>query len=105
MKIGTIVRQGDVLVQRVRATKKQGTPIPRDNGRVVLAYGETTGHAHAICEIGVEFIEVDGERMLISETGFRIQHEEHSPIDLPGGVYRVTQQREYSPEEIRNVRD
>jgi len=26
--------------------------VPRDRGRVVLAYGEATGHAHAIAEPG-----------------------------------------------------
>jgi hypothetical protein len=98
-------RQGDVLVQRVRATKKRGKPIPRDQGRIILAYGESTGHAHAVCEPEVLFVEVDGERLLMSESGFRISHEEHSPIDLPGGTYRVTRQREYSPEAIRNVAD
>jgi hypothetical protein len=35
----------------------------------------------------------------------RIVHPEHHPIELPGGTYRVWQQREYTPEAIRRVSD
>ena len=34
-----------------------------------------------------------------------VTHDEHSLIDLPAGNYRITRQREYSPEAIRNVAD
>jgi hypothetical protein len=34
-----------------------------------------------------------------------VTHEEHGPITLPRGTYRVWRQREYSPEAIRVVRD
>ena len=34
-----------------------------------------------------------------------LKHEEHATVPLPKGVYRVVQQREYSPEAIRNVAD
>jgi hypothetical protein len=32
-------------------------------------------------------------------------HEEHQPITLEPGIYRVWQQREYTPEAIRRVVD
>jgi hypothetical protein len=32
-------------------------------------------------------------------------HEEHAPIPLPTGYYQVWRQREYTPQEIRIVRD
>ena len=35
----------------------------------------------------------------------RVVHEEHQPITLPRGTYRVWGQREYSPEAIRRVLD
>ena len=101
-------RQGDVFIERVNFNprKKTHKVIPRDNGRVILAYGEVTGHAHAVCEPGVELIELEnGERFLVSGSGISIQHEEHATITLPAGNYRVVRQREYSPEEIRNVAD
>jgi len=48
-------RQGDVLLIRVDALPTGLREIPRDRGRVVLAYGETTGHAHAIEAPSVRF--------------------------------------------------
>jgi len=101
-----IYRQGDVLIERVKDRKPKGVSVPRDNGRIVLAYGEVTGHAHAICETEAELIELEtGERFLMSSAGMRLLHEEHSVIELPAGTYRVTRQREYAPEAIRNVAD
>jgi hypothetical protein len=45
-------RQGDVLIVRVPDGKEVDTralrPIPREHDRVVLAWGEATGHTHAI---------------------------------------------------------
>ena len=43
-----MVRQGDVLLVPVDAIPEAAKPVARDHGRVVLAYGEATGHAHAI---------------------------------------------------------
>ena len=34
-----------------------------------------------------------------------VVHEEHATITLSSGYYRVWRQREYSPEEIRVIRD
>jgi hypothetical protein len=48
-------RQGDVLLIRVDSLPTGLREIPRDRGRVVLAYGETTGHAHAIEAPSVRF--------------------------------------------------
>ena len=99
-------RQGDVLV--IRDDKATGgEAIPRDKGRVVLAYGEVTGHAHAIrnpnvCQLrneGHTILRVDGPASAL------LEHEEHATIELPPGNYRVVIQQEYTPEEYRNVAD
>ena len=34
-----------------------------------------------------------------------LRHEEHAPIDLPAGPYKVTRQREYDPHGSRYVAD
>lgn len=74
-KVPFQARQGDVFIERVKIPKGERKPVARDNGRIVLAYGESSGHAHAVCEIqGVEMIEVGGERLIVSETGFRLAH-------------------------------
>ena len=105
-------RQGDVLVESVKLTraqliKKGGKVLPREAGRVVLAHGEATNHAHAIADVGVELIELEtGERFLFSESGGTLRHEEHGLIEIPAGMHRVVwPQREYQPDAIRNVAD
>ena len=40
-------RQGDVLIVPIKAFRRNW-PVGREAGRVVLAHGEVTGHAHAI---------------------------------------------------------
>jgi hypothetical protein len=53
-----LYRQGDVLVQQVDEIPDGLHAVPLDKGRVILAYGEVTGHAHAV--VGdVEFLAAD----------------------------------------------
>ena len=76
------------------------------NGRIVLAYGEVTGHAHAIHETTTELYALKtGERYLLVGDLSRVVHEEHDTITLEPGIYEVVQQREYTPQGIRNVAD
>jgi len=99
---GPLYRHGDVLVTRV-------AELPGDVEKLthlVLAEGEITGHSHRIAEPG-------SAELLQSPTGMFLHvlwpsatliHQEHGPIMLGQGVYRVWRQREYSPQEIRTVR-
>jgi hypothetical protein len=43
-------RQGDVLIIPVRSIPEQRDLIEREDGRVIVARGEVTGHAHAIAD-------------------------------------------------------
>jgi hypothetical protein len=95
-------RQGDVLLIAVAAIPGRAVPVPRDQGEVVLAYGEVTGHRHAIAgphaellalpdqEIERRFLRIVGDKALL-------RHEEHDTITLPPGTYQVVRQREYVP--------
>ena len=47
----------------------------------------------------------EGLYLRVGEEGVRIIHEEHDPIILDPGNYEIVRQREYSPEQIRNVAD
>lgn len=102
-------RQGDVMIRQVRSipkAAKDATP----KGRIVLAHGELTGHAHAIAEGEArEFTLADAgtavRRFLQVVSEATVRHEEHAPIPLPPGNYEIVQQREYTPEAIRNVAD
>src|SRR5258708_19796990 len=44
----SLYRQGDVLIIPVEWIPEKLDPVDRENGRVVLAHGEVTGHAPAI---------------------------------------------------------
>lgn len=112
-------RQGDVLILRVNALPADATKRSRDNGRVVLAYGEVTGHAHSITEkdvvqfdarnatdaarqllasvgLTVEVSEHNAPSFLDVPTGAEVKHEEHGTIVLEPGQYVVLRQREWS---------
>lgn len=113
MKARKQFRQGDVLVMAVDAIPDGATPVPLDGGRIVLAYGEATGHAHAIA-VADPVAGADADAMLLALGDRRflevsrpstIRHEEHAPVPLAPGKYEVVRQVEYSPEEIRNVAD
>jgi hypothetical protein len=103
-------RQGDVLLVRTdRELPDTARAVPPDAGRVVLARGEATGHAHAIdSPLAQLYEEHDGRRYLRvrAEAGHvRLLHEQHDPIALPPGLYEVRRQREYAPDDIRPVSD
>lgn len=98
-----LYRHGDVLVARIPT-------IPQDSikrSHLTLAEGELTGHSHRIAEPDTaELWELNNERFLrVRAQTATLIHEEHGPITLETGDYRVWRQREYSPEAIRTVRD
>lgn len=106
-------RQGDVILIEVKDAEA-GKRIARDRGRVVLAYGEVTGHAHAIRSRDATLFETKeqqgaalalGTRILAARRPVALEHDEHATIKVPAGTYLVRIQREYSPEELRNVAD
>lgn len=109
-----LVRQGDVLVlPSKKVPSAQATRIT-DHGRVILAYGEVTGHAHEVIPATEHadpvpamelFEEPDGTRLLVVKRDALLRHEEHGLIALAPGGYEVIRQVEYSPEAIRNVAD
>ncbi|MCQ6554628.1 hypothetical protein NPS70_15680 [Streptomyces sp. C10-9-1] len=106
-------RQGDVLImpvaeEAVPERAREGGGEARDGrGRLVLALGEVTGHAHAVpgpgrlVRQGGEF----GPMLLHLPQGGRVVHEEHAAIPLPRGWFRVVRQREYVPGAVRIVAD
>ena len=102
----SMIRQGDVLLTRVHALPPGVIRKPAADGRVVLAYGEVTGHAHALDAALSELFEARaGTLYLRASAGAHLVHEEHGAIALDPGVYRVTRQREYAPDAIRPVAD
>jgi hypothetical protein len=101
-------RQGDVLLRAVEAIPPRAKPVPPDGDRVVLAYGEVTGHAHAFAAARVSLLREGrtGRSFLtVVEGGARLRHEEHDPILVPAGSYEFIRQREYTPTLVQVVAD
>jgi hypothetical protein len=96
-------RHGDVMIGTIASIPQDA----RQRTSPILVRGEVTGHSHRI-EVPAtsEVWEYGGQLYIkVIADSARIVHEEHHPITLPTGTYRVWQQREYSPAEIRTVVD
>lgn len=92
-----MIRQGDVLlIRRDDIERAIGQPTPAENGRLILAHGEATGHHHSVADTDAELIRI-GERMLLAVARqTALEHQEHAPLTLEPGVYEVRRQREYA---------
>lgn len=113
--------QGDVFIERIDHIPSGVKPAKLDqHGRAVLAYGEATGHLHAIHGEKIKFFYADGrgagvgDRAVLSQQeakllflelpkGGDLYHEtgpgqlttDHAPIQaLEPGSYKVTRQTE-----------
>ena len=101
--MGNQYRHGDVLIEEAKALPKVRDKLPH----TILAHGEMTGHAHRIQEFDQADLYSTSEGLYLHVRGNSVSviHEEHAPITLTTGYYRIWRQREYSPKEIRIVRD
>lgn len=129
------IRQGDVQLEPVSKLPAGCTEIPNDKGRIVLAYGEVTGHAHAIADhimrapaqtLMDRAIDAtdqaeeaiarakakarlwqapDGIRYLEVTEQVTLRHEEHTAHSIDPGIYKLPVQVEYTPAELRRVED
>ena len=104
-------RHGDLLLAAVRKAPA-GERRARENGRLVLARGEVTGHAHVITDEQAELVELvtptEAIELYLLVHGTQpvaLSHEEHDTLLIEPGTYQVRRQREYAPEEIRQVAD
>jgi hypothetical protein len=100
--------QGDILIERVEDAPVSGSVIHAvDDGSAIIAAGEATGHHHRIfgsvtmyrdealareipAGLYVAHVRVEGPAA-------RLVHEEHAPIALGQGTYRVRRQRQLEP--------
>jgi hypothetical protein len=108
-----VYRQGDVLIVPIAEAEVPPAvsalePERRDpRERMILALGESTGHAHAVVGPGALYPAASPlEPMYLHlPAGGRVVHEEHAAFALPAGWFRVVRQREYEPGSARMVAD
>jgi|SRR3990167_4096307 len=105
-----LYQQGDVLIQAVDEIPADAIRLDPAQHRNTLAEGEVTGHAHRV----EGFIELFRQANTPGEDVFMsapkrivLRHDEHKPIVLPKGSYKVGRIREYDhlAEEARIVQD
>lgn len=98
-----LFRHGDVLIQAVNEVPASAQKLSTD----VLAHGEVTGHSHRVeSSAGISLWSAGDTLFLqVFERAAKVVHEEHAPIELPVGLYRVWRQREYTPTRIVRVSD
>lgn len=108
--------QGDLLIERVADIEPSGILVERDAaGACVLAEGELTGHRHAIFDTVTMFRDDALAREIpaglyvghirVEGGSISIHHQEHAPISLAEGTYRVRRQRELEPRDAALVAD
>ena len=100
-------RQGDVYITQIDKLPEGLKAHKKDKGDFILAYGEVTGHAHRISDTKDMDMFIDENDVLNLRTSApkELTHEEHDTITIPDGLSKITIQREYFPEGIRNVLD
>lgn len=108
--VGSYLLHGDVIIERIEDLPKdfsKGEVEPKK----ALAYGEATGHIHQLQGTpGVDFdlrVNSAGERHLKIINPTFLKHQEHAPMLLKEGAYKIGIQKEYDPFEklTRQVAD
>jgi hypothetical protein len=98
------IQQGDVLMERVDSIPSKAKALPHRT----LREGEATGHAHRAAAEDVTLFIGEGNTLYMNApNGTTVVHEEHNPIEVPPGTYRVSGVQEYDHflEEARDVVD
>ncbi len=95
----TMYAQGDLLF--VKVAQAAGVPVGPEQGRLIMAYGEVTGHHHSVAvragltltrvDEGVQYLTIDE---LLGPAV--VEHQEHGPITLDPGIWEVRRQREWT---------
>jgi len=89
-------RQGGVLIFQRKNEPAEVTTVSHDGDALVLAHGEVTGHKHAFYSAPEARIETSSKgrhlRLVVSRG---LSHEEHSPIEIPAGLYDLPKQVEW----------
>ena len=104
-------QQGDVKIHPVGSIVNGEKVIfpesPKKLDHLTLAVGEATGHHHTITDGEAVLYEENGVLYLHVEKESTLTHQEHAPIVLPKGDYKIKIVKEYDHflEESRNVAD
>ena len=106
-----MIRQGDVMLVAIDDMPRSTSPVLAENGRVVLAHGEATGHHHSFAlsdRVALFREDGSGRGLFLAVTGTEpvaLEHQEHTALSVPPGKYRVIRQRVWSAGMAQRVAD
>lgn len=92
----------------IKEIPSEAKSITAENSRIIVAYGESTGHSHSLDSTKADLLQVPSQNeiyLLVKQSNALLEHQEHGKIPLTKGAYRVVIQREYDPSGERKVQD
>tara|TARA_R100001594_G_scaffold132891_1_gene173317 strand:+ start:493 stop:867 length:375 start_codon:yes stop_codon:yes gene_type:complete len=111
----TKYQQGDVIMRRINddydiaEENKSMKKLGGNNKSAVLALGEVTGHSHQIKPVDGVLVHTFNQHnsylnrtspeasfMEIAGEGAVLTHEEHNPVELPPGKYKINIVRQFN---------
>jgi len=106
-KINPYYQHGDVMFEKLEK-KPAKSELKEILGNVVES-SPVSGHSHYIAEgtTKILFKEATNEKFVEAKTNWTISHQEHAPINMPAGFYKVDYLKEYDPFEkaVRRLKD
>ena len=104
------VRQGDVLITPCESIPTTATVVAPENGRLIVARGEATGHHHSFpWARGAVLFRDDGgsggSQFVRVDEPIALEHQEHSALTVAPGLYRVRIQRTMASGLVQGVVD
>lgn len=94
-RMNTFKHQGDITF--IPLNKFEHTNTEAHDGSYIVGYGEATGHHHMVTVANPHDLEIvkvsDGYIMRLTSEA-TVTHQEHKPIILAPGIYRVGHERE-----------
>lgn len=107
--------QGDLLITRVNEIPEDAVRQDAENGVHIVAHSET-GHHHVVDAPAVEYFwaandgDFEGQVAYLKvNEAVTLRHlrsfDTHAPIQISPGIFRLNQQREYTPEGLRRAAD
>ena len=115
-------RQGDILFELVESKDTNFLQLNEDG---IVAYGEISNHKHFLKSNAQLYVRPQTQRgrneedlrigYIMTDEETSVSHDEHATINLPKGIYKVSQQREfvqeradlsrYKPPQVKRVQD
>lgn len=92
------IRQGDILFEKIDNMDSDKKTLDTKT----VALGEVTGHKHAFNKNSQILLskKVDEDvptQLVVLDESAQLTHQEHLPINIPQGVYRIRREQSYNP--------